>query len=99
RKLWLKHTPDDRTAEPDHVPASFEAQEHLFRQLRLALEELHFLYGDKADALMHAVRHLLGKARLSVMEVQVLLGLARQIRWYVANHPKKACDADADRAQ
>ena len=33
---------------------------------------------------MHAIRHLLGKARLSEMEVKVLVGLARQIRWYVA---------------
>ena len=35
----------------------------------------------------NTVRHLLGKARLSDMEVKVLLGLARQIRWYVANDP------------
>ncbi|MBM3992850.1 MAG: RNA methyltransferase [Planctomycetes bacterium] len=69
--------------------ANFESQEHMFRQLQTALAEIHFLYGDKADALMHAIRHLLGKARLSEMEVKVLLGLARQIRWYVSNHPSK----------
>ena len=72
--------------------ATIEAQEHMFRQLQTALQEIHFLYGDKADSLMHAVRHLLGKARLSVMEVQVLLGLARQIRWYVAKHPNSIDD-------
>lgn len=72
--------------------ATVRSQEHLFRQLRLALEEIHFLYGDKADSLMHAVRHLLGKARLSPMEVRILLGLARQIRWYVAHHPHKIDD-------
>jgi tRNA/rRNA methyltransferase len=69
--------------------ATMEMQEQMFRQLQLALEEIHFLFGDKADALMHAVRHLLGKARLTEMEVKVLLGLARQIRWYVANHGDK----------
>ena len=69
--------------------ATVETQEHLFRHLQTALEEIHFLYGDKADALMHAIRHLLGKARLTKMEVKVLLGLARQIRWYVAQHPGK----------
>lgn len=69
--------------------ATVETQEQMFRQLQTALEEIHFLYGDKADALLHAVRHLLGKARLSEMEVKLLLGLARQIRWYVANHPDK----------
>ncbi len=69
--------------------ATIETQDQMFRQLQTALEEIHFLYGDKAQALMHAVRHLLGKARLNDMEVKVLLGLARQIRWYVANHPDK----------
>jgi tRNA/rRNA methyltransferase len=67
--------------------AAFEAQERLFQHLRDAFQRIHFLYGDKADALMHAVRHLLGKARLSPMEVKLLLGLARQIRWYVETHP------------
>jgi tRNA/rRNA methyltransferase len=82
---------------PDQfASADFAAQEHLYGQLRVALEEIHFLYGPKADALMHAVRHLLGKARLSVMEVKLLLGLARQIRWYVAQHApiKEARSAD-----
>jgi tRNA/rRNA methyltransferase len=69
--------------------ATFDAQEHMFEQLQTALREIHFLYGDKAPSLQHAIRHLLGKARLSEMEVKVLLGLARQIRWYVANHPDK----------
>jgi len=69
--------------------ATVDAQERMFRHLQTALEEIHFLYGDKAEPLMHAVRHLLGKARLNDMEVKILLGLARQIRWYVANHPDK----------
>jgi tRNA/rRNA methyltransferase len=83
RKQWL----DSSSPAAEEPPATFAEQELMFAQLRTALEEIHFLYGPKADALMHAVRHLLGKARLSPMEVNVLLGLARQIRWYVANHP------------
>ena len=67
--------------------APFAAQERMFAQLRIALEKIHFLYGDKADSLMHAVRHLLGKARLTTMEVNVLMGLARQINWHVERHP------------
>lgn len=70
-------------------PATFELQQQLFANLQTALREIHFLYGDKAEALMHAIRHLLGKARLTEMEVKVLLGLARQIRWYVEHHPGK----------
>jgi tRNA/rRNA methyltransferase len=84
RRQWLKA---EGSLQPTEAMASFSEQEHMFAQLRLALEEIHFLYGPKAGSLMHAVRHLLGKARLTTMEVKVLLGLARQIRWHVANHP------------
>jgi tRNA/rRNA methyltransferase len=85
RTAWLKLSSAPRVEDL----ASVESQEHMFRQLQTALEEIHFLYGDKAEPLMHAVRHLLGKARLTEMETKVLLGLARQIRWYVANRADK----------
>ena len=55
------------------------------KSVSTALEEIHFLYGPKADALMHALRHLLGRARLSEQEVDILRGLARQMRWLAAN--------------
>lgn len=78
RRAWLRKTP----ANPEPI-ATFEVQERMFSHLRTALEDLHFLYGANADSLMHALRHLIGRARPSPMEVDVLLGLARQIRWYV----------------
>jgi tRNA/rRNA methyltransferase len=68
--------------------ATFADQERMFDHLRTALTEIHFLYGPKAESLMHAVRHLLSRARLSTMEVELLHGLARQICWYAAEHPK-----------
>ncbi len=83
RRAWDKgahHAErDDYTASA----ASFDAQEYMFGKLQTALEEIHFLYGPKAESLMHALRHLLGRARLTAMEVNVLWGLARQIRWHV----------------
>jgi tRNA/rRNA methyltransferase len=79
-------------AQETDTLATFAEQEQLFRQLQTALEEIHFVYGEKGEPLMHAVRHLLGRARLGVMEVKVLLGLARQIRWYVANHRQTIAD-------
>jgi tRNA/rRNA methyltransferase len=72
--------------------APHQEQEAMFVQLQAALEQVHFLYGDKAAPLMHALRHLLGKARLTSMEVQVLQGLARQIRWHVAKHTDSTAD-------
>jgi tRNA/rRNA methyltransferase len=82
RRAWLRQTAPAATVPP----ASFAAQEQMFAHLRTALEEIHFLYGPKADALMHAVRHLLGRAGPTDMEVGVLHGLARQIRWFVAHY-------------
>jgi tRNA/rRNA methyltransferase len=80
RRTWLSQTEPRQPAEP---AADFAAQEHMFARLRESLEGIHFLYGDKAEALMHALRHLLGRARPTEMEVKLLLGLARQVRWFV----------------
>jgi tRNA/rRNA methyltransferase len=66
--------------------ASVETQERMFDLLRQSLLDLEFLWGEKAESLMHAVRHLIGRAQPSPMEVNVLIGLARQIEWYVKEH-------------
>jgi len=65
--------------------APFADQERMFDSLREALEAVHFLWGAKTDSLMHAVRHLIARARPSPNEVRILFGLARQLRW-VAEH-------------
>jgi tRNA/rRNA methyltransferase len=83
RRAWLRRTEGEPSqAEP---PASFADQERMFAESRQALAEIHFLFGEKADALMHAVRHLIGRAKPTLGETKILIGLARQIRWYVAN--------------
>ncbi len=82
RRSWLER----QVGNLSHPPAPFAEQERMFTDLRLALEEIHFLYGPKADSLMHALRHLVGRAQPTETEVKMLLGLARQIRWYVEHH-------------
>jgi tRNA/rRNA methyltransferase len=86
RRAWLRQTP----APPVPAPAPFADQERMFDRLQQALKEIHFLYGEKADALMHGLRHLIGRAGPTPMEVDLLLGLARQIRWFVAQHGPSA---------
>jgi tRNA/rRNA methyltransferase len=91
RLAWLERMRNEtsevlKTSEVSPMPAPMETQERMFEDLRSALEQIHFLYGPKADSLMHALRHLIGRAKPSEMEVEVLLGLARQIRWYVEHH-------------
>jgi tRNA/rRNA methyltransferase len=83
RRTWLARG----TCSPTSELASVASQQRMFDHLRGSLEAIHFLYGEKADALMHAIRHLIGRAGPSEMEVKLLLGLARQITWYSKNHP------------
>lgn len=83
RRLWL-HSQDVATHATQKV-APFADQERMFESLRDALTRVHFLWGPKADSLMHAVRHLIARARPSPNEVRILFGLARQLRW-VAEH-------------
>jgi tRNA/rRNA methyltransferase len=92
RRAWLAQA---RPPAPPEAPADFATQEHMFTRLRTALEEIHFLYGPKADALMHALRYLIVRAQPTEMEVKVLLGLARQIRWYVAHGGGAADDTES----
>jgi tRNA/rRNA methyltransferase len=65
--------------------APFADQERMFEALRESLEQIHFLWGTKADSLMHAVRHLIARAKPSPNEVRILFGLARQLRWVAEN--------------
>jgi tRNA/rRNA methyltransferase len=83
RRAALACTPPQR--EPI---APFDSQDRMFAELRTALEQIHFLYGAKADPLFHAMRHLIGRAGPTTMEVDLLFGLARQIQWWV-NHSGK----------
>jgi tRNA/rRNA methyltransferase len=64
--------------------APFADQERMFASLEEALQAIHFLYGPSAGALMHSIRHLIGRADPTPMEVDVLLGLARQLRWFAS---------------
>jgi tRNA/rRNA methyltransferase len=61
--------------------APFADQERMYEHLREALEAVGYLFGTKADPLMHAVRHLIGRSPPTPQEVKLLHGLARQILW------------------
>jgi tRNA/rRNA methyltransferase len=81
RRRWLRQTDAPTLLPPTDLPAPFADQERAFEHLRQALEDVHFLWNEKADALMHALRHLIGRAEPTPMEIDVLHGLARQLRW------------------
>jgi tRNA/rRNA methyltransferase len=72
----------DATLPAPEAPVPFELQERAFAALRDSLERIGFLYDERADALWHAVRQLIARAGPTEQEAKILLGLARQLRWY-----------------
>jgi tRNA/rRNA methyltransferase len=80
-ELFRQHADSGGLARRDLEPAPFADQERMFGHLREALEAVGYLYGTKADPLMHAVRHLIGRAVPTPQEVKLLHGLARQLLW------------------
>jgi tRNA/rRNA methyltransferase len=83
RKAWSKSANDDRgnPEVPVRTVAPFADQERMFEHLREALAAVGYLFGDKAESLMHGLRHLIGRARPTHQEVKILHGLARQLLW------------------
>ena len=78
RKSVMSQQPSRKGGLPS---PTLEEYERLFAHLREAFESIHFLYGEKAEPLMHAIRQMLGRANLSVGETKILHGLARQMLW------------------
>jgi tRNA/rRNA methyltransferase len=89
RRCWLRQSAAPTLLPPMELPAPFADQERAFEHLRQALEDVHFLWNEKADSLMHALRHLIGRAGPTSMEVDLLHGLARQLRWFAQHRSRE----------
>jgi TrmH family RNA methyltransferase len=90
RQAWLKL--EGRAALPlaiDPGLATDERKQVMFARLFDALDQVGFFFGQSPDHLKYALRHLLGRLELDVNEVDILIGMARQIRWYVDHHPDR----------
>jgi tRNA/rRNA methyltransferase len=89
RKSWsvtVNHDRNEPAAGPQVAPHA--DQERMFEHLREGLTAAGFLFGDRTDTLMHAMRHLIGRAMPSPQEVRMLHGLARQLLWMAKNGPR-----------
>ncbi len=63
-------------------------REVMFAKLEEALRAIGYLHRDNAVHMMRRLRRLLGRADLDDEEVQILLGLARQIAWAGTRGPR-----------
>ncbi len=83
RKAWSRaeNAARNQPEAPARTVAAFADQERMYEHLREALTAVGYLFGDKADSLMHGLRHLIGRAQPTHQEVKILHGLARQLLW------------------
>lgn len=82
-ELWQARSAALTAANPADTHAAKVAthaeQERMFEHLREAFAAVGYLFGGRADALMHAVRQFLGRANPTPQEVKLMHGLARQL--------------------
>ena len=67
--------------------ATHAEQERMFEHLREAFTAVGYLFGGRADGLMHAVRQFLGRANPTPQEVKLMHGLARQLLYVAGKRP------------
>jgi TrmH family RNA methyltransferase len=82
-----------RAAPPTAGPIDIARDEHkqvFFRLLFDALDRIDFFRRQQYDQhLQQALRHMFGRLELSTNELDILIGMARQIAWYAHTHPPR----------
>ncbi len=75
-------------ASGTHIPrkersddAPLELRERMLTVLEQGLLKIGFMKEDKADHMMFGIRRILSRGRLSINDVKILMGVARQITW------------------
>jgi tRNA/rRNA methyltransferase len=82
RKTWSARVNEQRKSpEAGPTVAPHADQERMYEHLREGLQAVGFLFGERQDTLMHAMRQLIGRSLPSPAEVRMLHGLARQLLW------------------
>jgi tRNA/rRNA methyltransferase len=79
-----------------HQPASHAELDRLIGHLRQAFEAINYIYGDKADQLMHGFRHIISRAQPSSQEVRLLHGLARQTLYISGKYRSESGEPPGD---
>ncbi|HIE10693.1 MAG TPA: RNA methyltransferase [Kiritimatiellae bacterium] len=77
----------ERSAEaPSHL------RERMFAMWRSALLEIGFVNEEKADHMMMGLRRILSRGPLTVADVKILMGIARQAQWCGATVRSRGID-------
>ncbi|HMP90195.1 MAG TPA: RNA methyltransferase [Kiritimatiellia bacterium] len=69
-----------------HPEAPSEMRERMYAMWDEMLHDIGFYEDDKAEHMMMAMRRIFSRGKLSVADVNILMGIARQTRWRM-DHP------------
>ncbi|MGH7924292.1 MAG: RNA methyltransferase, partial [Candidatus Binatus sp.] len=79
-ELMMAATPAAKTdLTPQFVEAS--ASDPMLERMAQALVSIGFIPDDNPDHIMLAIREIFGRSGLTAREVEILNGMARQMRW------------------
>ena len=89
----FKKLPDNLTVPggpPEERPTTVQEQETLFENLQETLLTIDFLKDDNPEYWMLPVRRFFSKINLKRNEFNLLMGICRQVKWFVRTYgPKK----------
>lgn len=87
RQTWLAQADESPLPMAISGPlAPDERKQALYRKLFDALERIHFFHERNPDHLKHALRQFFGRTEMTINEVDILIGMACQIRWHADHH-------------
>ena len=77
----LRHAPE--ISEVQREPAPAELVERLHQRIRQLLLEAGYLHEENPERMLRELRRMAGRALLDQREVEILLGMLRQVEWKV----------------
>lgn len=69
--------------------ASTDVRERMFGLWREMLLAAGFMEPEKADHMMLGIRRIFARSPLTEIDVNILMGIARQVMWYTRRHESK----------
>jgi TrmH family RNA methyltransferase len=89
RQAWLRAAGQPPWPPRDEPVATDGRKRTLYTKLFDALDAIGFFGGQQnPEHLKYALRRVFGRVDLTVNEVDILIGMAEQIRWYASRPPR-----------
>jgi TrmH family RNA methyltransferase len=89
RQAWMRAEGRPPWPPEQEQIATDDRKRTLYARLFEALDEIGFFGGQQnPEHLKYALRRIFGRINMTVNEVDILIGMAQQIRWYANRYPR-----------